>query len=100
MLRHIVLLSFLPEIGPDRIASLTESFKGLKAIIPQVKALEYGRNNSTEGLDQGFTHAFVLTFANEFDRDAYLRHPAHMAFVDQVKPALAKVLAFDYQVME
>lgn len=98
MLRHIVLFDFLPEAGPDRRAALIAAFRGLKATIPQLQAIEDGLNNSPEGLDQGFTHGFLLTFGNEGDRDAYLRHPAHLAFVEQVRPALAKALVFDFSV--
>jgi hypothetical protein len=51
---------------------------------------------SPEGLNDGFTHCFTLTFAQAEDRDAYLVHPAHQQFVATLKPALAKSLVLDY----
>jgi len=33
-----------------------------------------------EGLDQGFTHCFIVSFDGPEGRDAYLIHPAHQAF--------------------
>ncbi|MDO1502682.1 Dabb family protein [Winogradskyella maritima] len=40
-----------------------------------MQGYEWGTNNSPEGLDKGFTHAFFLTFKSEEDRAIYLPHP-------------------------
>jgi hypothetical protein len=37
-----------------------------------------------------------VTFTSEKDREIYLPHPAHKAFVDVLKPYLDKVLVIDY----
>ena len=66
------------------------------AAIPGIAAYEWGTNVSPEGLNDGFTHCFTLTFAAAEDRDAYLVHPAHRQFVEKLKPALAKSLVLDY----
>jgi hypothetical protein len=47
-------------------------------------------------LDKGFTHGYILTFRSEKDRDAYLVHPEHQAFVDIVKPVVADVFVIDF----
>jgi len=51
---------------------------------------------SPEGISQGFTHCFLVTFASEKDRDAYLPHPAHKAFGNVLKPVIDKVMVIDY----
>ncbi|MFN9917096.1 MAG: Dabb family protein, partial [Pirellulaceae bacterium] len=71
-------------------------FRALPAKIPAVADFEYGENNSPEGLANGFTHCFLLSFYSESDRDGYLVHPAHQAFVDILKPHLDKVQVLDY----
>ncbi len=96
MIRHVVLLKFIDEATPDRRAGLAAAFEGLAAKIPQVRALEWGLDASPEGLGRGFTHCFLVTFECEADRDAYLPHPAHQAFVGELKPWLADVLVVDY----
>jgi hypothetical protein len=53
-------------------------------------------DNSPEGLAQGFTHCFLVTFQSTADRDAYLPHAAHQAFVAKIKPVLEKALVVDY----
>ena len=58
--------------------------------------LEWGPAASPEGLDKGYTHAFFVSFASAADRDAYLPHPEHLAFVERLKPWLADALVLDY----
>jgi hypothetical protein len=48
-------------------------------------------------LAKGFTHCFNLTFVDEAARATYLPHPDHLAFVEQLKPALDDVLVVDYR---
>ena len=98
MIRHVVLLKFSEEATTERRAELTVAFAALATQIPQVRSLEWGLNASPEQLDKGFTHCFLVTFDDEVARDAYLPHPAHLAFVSELKPWLADVLVVDYAV--
>jgi hypothetical protein len=98
MIRHVVLLKFSDEAGSARRAGLANAFAALPSQITQVRSFEWGLNVSPEQLDKGFTHCFTLTFDDEAARDAYLLHPAHQAFVGELKPWLADVLVVDYAV--
>ena len=80
LVRHVVVFRFKPGATPEQIAELTRAFGALKDQIPGIVAFEHGVNNSPEGMNQGFTHVYVMTFANAAARDAYLPHPAHKAF--------------------
>ena len=95
-LRHIVLCAFRDDATEQQIALLTREFALLKERISQVRHFECGVNNSPEGLADGFTHCFTLTFDGAPQRDAYLVDPAHLRFVELLKPSLAKVLVLDY----
>lgn len=95
-LRHVVMFGFTPDTTPVRIDEIVARFTALKEQIDGVEALEWGTNVSPEGLDQGLTHCFLLTFATEAARDAYLPHPDHLAFVDFVKPHVAHVTVLDF----
>jgi hypothetical protein len=94
--RHVVLLKFKDTAAPADVKQVEAAFVALKTKIPQVRALEWGTNVSPEGLDQGFTHCFLLTFKSKADLEIYLPHPEHQAFVTLVKPVLEKVLVVDY----
>jgi hypothetical protein len=59
--------------------------------------LEWGRNSSPEGLNDGFTHCFIVSFAGSEGRDAYLPHPDHLAFCRRwLDPSLEKVCVVDF----
>ena len=97
-LRHVVLFRYKPDATAERIRQVEQSFRGLTESIPGIVGFECGTDNSPEGLAQGFTHAYVVTFSSEAARDVYLPHPAHQQFVEQVKPLLAGVLVVDFWV--
>ena len=96
LLRHVVLFGFKPEATPEDVKKVEEAFAALPGKIPCIMGYEWGTNVSPEKLDQGHTHCFFLTFANEKDRDAYLVHPEHKAFGKLLGPYLAKVTVLDY----
>lgn len=95
-LRHVVLFSFKAGSSEADIKKVEDAFRALPSKIAEIKGFEWGTNNSPEGLSQGFTHCFFLTFDSEKDREIYLPHPAHKAFGAVLKPHLDKVLVLDY----
>jgi len=96
MLRHVVLFQFKNTSTAADVERIVEAFRGLPSRIPQIKAFEWGTDVSPEGKAQGFTHCFLVSFASEADRDAYLPHPAHTAFVSVVGPHVEKVCVVDF----
>ncbi|SOE22125.1 Stress responsive A/B Barrel Domain [Spirosomataceae bacterium TFI 002] len=97
-LRHVVLFKFKDESTPEDVSRIEDAFLNLPNEIPQIQSIEWGTNNSPEGLNQGLTHCFFLTFASEEDRDIYLPHPAHKAFGEMLGGHLDKVTVVDYWV--
>lgn len=95
-LRHVVLFKFKDEASEEDVKKVEEAFMALPSKIKEIQSIEWGTNNSPEGLDQGFTHCFFLTFASEEDRAVYLPHPDHKAFGALLGPYLDKVLVVDY----
>ncbi|NJB84969.1 hypothetical protein GGR26_000714 [Lewinella marina] len=96
LLRHAVFFSFKEESTPEQIDSVLQAFSALPGQIPEIRDYEWGINNSPEGLNKGFTHAFFLTFHSEADRDVYLPHPAHQRFGEILGPHLKDVFVVDY----
>ncbi len=96
VLRHVVLFKFKDDARPEQIREVESEFRALKSRIPGVLSLEWGTNVSPEGLNQGFTHCFFVSFADAKARDAYLPHEAHQNFVKILRPVLDKVLVVDY----
>lgn len=100
MLRHVVLFKFKDSATPAQVKEVEDAFRALPSKIKQIKSLEWGTENSPEGLAQGFTHIFFVTFASEEDRAIYLPHPDHKAFGKVLGPHLDKVLVVDYWTKE
>lgn len=98
VLRHVVLFKFKDTSSAEDIAKVEKAFRELPQKISQINALEWGINNSPEGLNQGLTHCFLLTFESEKDRDDYLVHPDHKVFGSIVGPHIDKVTVVDYWV--
>lgn len=96
VLRHVVLFGFKEDASAEDVKKVEEAFAALPGKIDVIKGYEWGVNISPENLDQGHTHCFFLTFADEKDRDAYLVHPAHKEFGAILRPYLEKVTVVDY----
>ncbi|GAB3030615.1 Dabb family protein [Spirosoma pulveris] len=94
--QHIVLFKFKPETTAAKVKEIVAAFEALPSQIKEIKGFKWGTNNSPENLNKGLTHAFILTFDNEKDRDAYLPHPAHKAFGGIVGAWLADVTVVDF----
>jgi hypothetical protein len=95
-LRHVVLFKFKESTPPADKKKIEDAFRALPAKISEIRGFEWGTNVSVENLSQGFTDCFLLTFASEKDRDAYLVHPAHKEFGALLGGALEKVLVVDF----
>ena len=96
LLRHVVMFKFKDESSAADVQTVVDAFGALKDKIPEIHDYEWGTDNSPEGLQDGFTHCFFVTFKSEEDRATYLPHPDHQAFVEVLKPHLDKVLVVDY----
>ena len=90
------MFKFKDSASAEQVKQVTDAFEGLAAKITTIKSFEWGVNNSPEGLNQGLTHCFLISFSSDKDRDEYLVHPDHVAFVEILKPHLEKATVLDY----
>jgi hypothetical protein len=96
--RHVVLFKFREGTTEETLRGIERAFGALAAKLTFVEGFEWGRNTSPEGLDQGYTHCFIVTFRDEAGRNAYLPHPEHRAFCrDFLDPSLEKVCVLDFR---
>ncbi len=100
VLRHIVLYKFKDGLPRQQLQEVIDTFAALPQKIDTIVAFEHGTNVSPEGKSDGLTHAFIVTFRDEAGRDAYLKHPAHLAYVEVVRDRREKVVVFDYWAAE
>ena len=96
-IKHIAFFKFQPSCTAADIAEVWRLIEELPRQIPGILDLTWGPNISTEGLDQGFTHSFVMVFESAAARDAYLPHPVHQAVVQKLMPRLEAVIVCDHE---
>lgn len=94
--RHVVFFKFKDSATPEQVQGIEKGFIELAKKIDTVKGFEWGTNVSPEGLNDGFTHCFLVTFADKAGLEVYLPHDAHQEFVKGLKPLLDKVCVVDY----
>ncbi|MEC8825913.1 MAG: Dabb family protein [Verrucomicrobiota bacterium] len=96
MFRHAVFFKFKESATDNDIQQIIDEFMALKSKIDGIKSIEWGFSESVEGLNDDFTHCFLLTFTDKAALEAYVPHHDHKAFVEILKPHLGKVFVFDY----
>ena len=96
-IQHIVLVKFAAS-KVHRMADLVVALTELKKQMPEFLAIQGGPYSSPEGLNQGYTHGFIMTFADAAARDHYLTHPEHEKLKAAFLPDLEGVVAFDFEV--
>jgi hypothetical protein len=98
MIRHFGMFQFQPGVSAAEIDECFLEMKGMVGRISGLLSMEQGFYDSAEGLNDGYTHGFIMTFDSAESRDAYLSHPEHVRVRDIVVPRLLRVVVFDFQV--
>ena len=97
-IKHIALFNFKADTSPEQIDQLFQEIMDLSETIPGIEDYVSGPNNSPENLNDGFTHGFVMTFADAAARDAYLPHPDHEKIKANLLNLVEKVIVLDFEV--
>lgn len=98
MVRHFGMFQFKEGVTASQIDTCFREMKGMIGKIPGLLGMEHGSYESGEGLNDGFTHGFIMSFDTAASRDAYLPHPEHERVKDIVVPCLERVVVFDFEV--
>lgn len=98
MTRHLGVFQFKDGVTDEEIDECFAELRAMVGLIPGLLKMEHGPYKSDEGLDDGFTHGFIMTFDTPESRDAYLPHPEHLKRVELVQPKLERLVVFDFDV--
>ncbi|KAF2127439.1 hypothetical protein P153DRAFT_368731 [Dothidotthia symphoricarpi CBS 119687] len=102
---HIVLFQFKDGTSPIAIKEIASKFIALKRSCihpstqrPYIFSLSGGKDISIEKLQNGISHAFVLQFYSNADRDYYVNEdPVHQTFKEAAGAVVQQTLVVDYQ---
>ncbi|WP_377047611.1 Dabb family protein [Roseibacillus persicicus] len=92
------MFQFHEEVTEEQIEECFREMKSMIGTIPGLLEMEHGPYESDEGLNEEFTHGFIMTFDTPESRDLYLPHPEHERVKEIVVPRLKRVLVFDFEV--
>jgi hypothetical protein len=95
MIDHVVLLAVRAEVEPAALARLEDLLAALPERIDGVESVRFGSGSSPEGLEQGYSYGFLITFADEHARDRYLPHPEHEPISTLAQQLAERILVFD-----
>jgi len=98
MTRHYGMFQFKEGVLDSQIKECFETMQAMVGKIPGLLNMEHGPYDSTEGLNDGYTHGFIMSFDNPESRETYLPHPIHEDVKALVLPLLEKVVVFDFNV--
>jgi hypothetical protein len=96
--KHIGLVKFKEGTSEEQINNLFEQLLDLSESVAGIEDYVSGPNTSPEGLNEGLTHGFVMTFTDAAARDAYLSHPDHERVKVTFLPLIEKIVILDFEV--
>lgn len=85
---HIAVFKWKPEVTDARIAAVLEKTRALKSVIPGIRAIYCGANQTKRA--PGFTHAILVLFESQAAMDAYNAHPAHREVATEIDDIMAE----------
>jgi hypothetical protein len=95
-LKHAAFFKFRDDASAEDIQAVEKGLADLPSKIDVIRAFEWGKNNSPETHDEGFTHCFMFTFDSEDALREYATHEAHLAAVQVLRPKIEEVRVLDF----
>jgi stress responsive alpha/beta barrel protein len=99
-LKHALFLKFKDTASAEEIKGVEDAIAKLPSQCDTIKAFEWGKNNSPEKHDEGFTHCYMITFDDEKGLKAYASTPAHRAALEKIMAAAEKGRVLDFWTKE
>lgn len=96
--KHIALIKFKDGTSEEQINKLFDDLLDLSENIEGIEDYVSGPNTSPEGKSNGYTHGFIMTFANAAARDTYLGHAEHQKFEESAAGVVESVVVCDFEV--
>lgn len=98
--KHYGVFQFKDDVTATQVEECFSRMRGMVGSIPGLLDFECGPYDSSEGLNDGFSHGFIMTFESPQARDDYLPHPHHERVKEFVVPMLERVVVFDFNLPE
>ena len=95
MLKHIVFMKLKPEVTEADIAGLKKELGGLPAVIPEIKAFEFGQD--ILHTERSWDFALVSAFDDLEGMKRYQVHPDHQIVLKKVRVMCESIAVVDFE---
>jgi hypothetical protein len=95
-LKHALFLKFKDSASAEQVKEAEEALAKLPSQCDTIRAFEWGKNNSLEKHDDGFTHCYMFTFDDIEGLKSYAAMPAHKEVVEKIHPVAEKGRVLDF----
>lgn len=95
MINRIVLFKFKPDVSEESINVTVDMAKMWDKEIDEVNNIQVVRN-TIERSDNNYQVAFLMSFKQAVDIDAFSNHPLHTKFVEIILGQTVDIQVFDY----
>ncbi|MCX5842027.1 MAG: Dabb family protein [Deltaproteobacteria bacterium] len=95
MLKHIVFMKLKPEAAEADIAGLKKELGGLPAVIPEIKAFEFGQD--ILHTERSWDFALVSVFDDLEAMKRYQVHPDHQVVLKKVRAMCESIAVVDFE---
>ncbi len=99
-LKHALFLKFKDSTTAEEVKAAEETVAKLPSQCDTIKAFEWGKNNSPEKHDEGFTHCFMFTFDDVDGLKKYAAMPSHKEVVEKLQAVAEKARVLDFWTKE
>jgi hypothetical protein len=82
MIKHVVLMKWKEGATAEQIAAVDVAFAQLRDELDEIKSYEFGPDASIYRGNADY--ALIGEFNTEADLKAYVKHPRHLALLDEV----------------
>jgi hypothetical protein len=95
MLKHIVFMKFKPEVAEADIAGLKKELGVLPAVIPEIKAFEFGQD--ILHTERSWDFALVSAFDDLDAMKRYQVQPDHQVVLKKVRAMSDSIVVVDFE---
>ncbi|OGT63532.1 MAG: hypothetical protein A3J38_01045 [Gammaproteobacteria bacterium RIFCSPHIGHO2_12_FULL_45_9] len=102
MLRHIVLYTYRDSCSDAEIADIYQELDRISSALPGRISYTWGKYQSHEGRNKGYTHALITDFIDEQARNLFIDDPLRIEFSQrEVLPRMVNgvdsIVSFDFE---
>jgi len=98
--KHALFLKFKEGASAEEVKEVEDALAKLPSQVDSIKAFEWGKNNSPEKHDEGFTHCYMFTFDDVDGLKKYASSAEHKAAVEKIMACAEKGRVLDFWTKE